>query len=74
MGFEAIKMVKGTKIEIYCRAAKEEMRNCYDGMEGHQHHYSTIEGQEYDWDTASLNPGNTAQQYGQFPFILYKPL
>ena len=54
-------MVKGTKIEIYCRAAKEEMRNCYDGMEGHQHHYSTIEGQEYDWDTASLNPGNTAQ-------------
>ena len=71
LGKKPIKVSKDVKIEIYCRVEKEEMAPCFDGMEGLQHQYSTIAGQEYDFDTQGLNSGNTDQEYGQFPFILY---
>ena len=75
LGHAPVKVSEGQKIHCMVKVVSDdyEQRRCLYGYDGYQRHYSELEDQEYDFDTAhsSYNGNCTNDSWGQIPFILY---
>lgn len=74
-GEKPVKVSEGTMIhcKIRCESDDYEQRRCFYGYDGAKTQYSVIEGQDFDFETAtsSHNQNSTSEGWGQIPFILY---
>ena len=67
-GEKPVKVQEGTLIhcKIKCENDDYEQRRCFYGYDGGRNQYSTIEGQEFDFETAysSHNSNRTSEGWG----------
>jgi hypothetical protein len=68
LGMKPMKVSAGTQIHIVIKVTSDdyEIRRCFYGTDGEEHHYNALEGQDQDFETkdSRFNGNCTSQSWG----------